>query len=88
MLVAGSNMDHSKGLKRQLAHAFAMKDLGVAKKILGMKISRDRKNRTLTLSQADYVEKVLQRFSMENAKVVSTPLPSHLKLTKEMCPMT
>lgn len=50
MFVAGSNMDHIKGLKCQLAHAFAMKDLGVAKQILGIKISRDRKNRTLTLS--------------------------------------
>ena len=88
MLVAGSNMDHIKGLKCQLAHAFSMKDLGATKKIFGMKICRDRKNRTLTLSQANYVEKVLQRFSMENAKVVSTPLPSHLKLTKEMCPKT
>ena len=34
------------------------------------------------------MEKVLQCFSMENAKAVSTPLPSHLKLTKEMCPNT
>ena len=25
---------------------------------------------------------------MENVKVVSTPLPGHLKLTKEMCPKT
>ena len=50
MLVAGSNMDHIKGLKCQLAHAFAMKDLGAAKQILGMKICRDRKNRTLMLS--------------------------------------
>ena len=25
---------------------------------------------------------------MENAKAVSTPLPSHLKLTKDMCPKT
>ena len=25
---------------------------------------------------------------MENAKVVSTPLPGHLKLTKEICPKT
>ena len=88
MLVARSNMDHIKGLKCQLAHAFDMKDLGAAKQILGMKISRDRKNRTLTLSQADYIEKVLQRFSMENAKAVSTPLPGHLKLTKEMYPKT
>ena len=62
-----------------------MKDLGAAKQILGMKICKDRKNRILTLSQADYVEKVLQCFSMENAKAVSTPLSSHLKLTKEMC---
>ena len=42
----------------------------------------------MTLSQADFIEKVLQHFSMENAKDVSTPLPSHLKLSKEMCPMT
>ena len=25
---------------------------------------------------------------MENAKVATTPLPGHLKLTKEMCPKT
>ena len=88
MLLAGSNMDHIKGLKRQLAHAFSMKDLGAAKQILCKKICRDRKNKKLMLSQVDYVEKVLQHFSMENAKVVSTPLPSHLKLTKDMCPKT
>ena len=34
------------------------------------------------------MEKVLQCFSMENAKVVSTPLLGNLKLTKEMCPKT
>ena len=47
MLVAGSNMDHIKGLKEQLAHAFAIKDLGAAKQILGMKICRDRKNKKI-----------------------------------------
>ena len=50
-----------------------------------MKISRDRKNRKLTLSQANYIEKVLQHFSVKNAKVVSTPLLGHLKLTEEIC---
>ena len=53
-----------------------------------MNICRDTKNKTLTLSQADYVEKVSQCFSMENVKVVSTHLPSHLKLTKGMFPKT
>ena len=38
MLVAGSNMDHIKGLKCQLAHAFAMKDLWAIQQIIGMKI--------------------------------------------------
>ena len=89
VLVAGSNMDHIKGLKHQLAHALSMKELGAAKKILGMNIYRDGpKNMKSTLSWADYITKVLQCFSMENAKVVSTPLPSHLKLTKEICPKT
>ena len=32
MLVAGSNMDHIKGLKCHLAHAFSMKDLGEKKR--------------------------------------------------------
>ena len=34
MLVVGSNMDHIKGLKHQLAHAFSMKYLGVEEKSL------------------------------------------------------
>ena len=44
MLVAGSNMQEINVLKRKLVNSFAMKDLGVAKQILGMRITRDRKN--------------------------------------------
>jgi len=69
-----------------LANSFAINDLGVAKKILDMKITRDGKNKKLTLSQSEYIEKVFERFNMQNAKPVSTPLASHFKLSKEMCP--
>jgi hypothetical protein len=65
-----------------------MKDLGATKKILGMRITRDGKNHKLRLSQGEYIEKVLERFRMQNEKLVSTPLASHFKLTKEMCPKT
>jgi hypothetical protein len=68
--------------------SFVMKDLGAAKKILGMIITRDKKNHKLTLSQGEYIEKVLERFRMLNEKLVSTPLANHFKLTKEMCPKT
>ena len=68
MLVAGSNMQEINVLKRKLANSFAMKDLGAAKQILGMRITRDRKNRKLTLSHNEYIQKVLKRFNMHNAK--------------------
>jgi len=51
-------------LKRKLGNSFAMKDLGAAKQILGMRITRDRKNHKLTLSQSEYIEKVLKRLNM------------------------
>jgi hypothetical protein len=53
-----------------------------------MRITRDRKNYKLTLSQGEYIEKVLDRFRMKNEKPVSTHLSNHFKLTKEMCPQT
>ena len=53
-----------------------MKDLGAAKKILGMRITRDRGNHKLTLSRGEYIEKVLETFRMQNAKLASTPLGS------------
>ena len=44
MLVAGSNMQEINVIKIKLANSFKMKDLGAAKQILGMRITRDRKN--------------------------------------------
>ena len=64
MLILGSNMQEINVLKRKLANSFAMNDLGAAKQILGMRITRDRKNRRLTLSQNEYIQKVLKRFNM------------------------
>ena len=82
MLVVGSNMQDINVLKRKLDKSFVMKYLGVAKQILGIRITRDRQNRKLTLSQGEYIEKVLQRFRMQNEKLVSIPLASHFKLSK------
>jgi hypothetical protein len=53
-------------LKKKLANSFEMKDLGAAQKILGMRITRDKKNCKLTLSHREYIEKVLERFRMKN----------------------
>ena len=59
MLVAGSNMQDINVLEIKLAKSFVMKDLGAAKQILGIRITRERKNHKLMLSQGEYIEKVL-----------------------------
>ncbi|RVW20464.1 Retrovirus-related Pol polyprotein from transposon TNT 1-94 [Vitis vinifera] len=88
MLIAGSDIEKINNLKKQLSKQFAMKDLGAAKQILGMRIIRDKANGTLKLSQSEYVKKVLSRFNMNEAKPVSTPLGSHFKLSKEQSSKT
>ncbi|TXG72666.1 hypothetical protein EZV62_001245 [Acer yangbiense] len=72
-------------LKRLLGREFDMKAIGVAKKILGMEIKRDRKAGKLWLSQKRYIHKVLEKFSMLDAKAVSTPLASHFVLSAKQC---
>jgi hypothetical protein len=54
-----------------------MKDLGAAKKILGMEITRDRKSGLLFLSQHGYINKVLHHFNMPDANKVTTPIAPH-----------
>ena len=89
MLIASKSQDEINKLKAQLSKEFEMKDLGEAKKILGMEISRDRKRGKLCLTQKQYLKKVLQQFGInKDAKSVSTPLPPHLKLSNQLSPKT
>ena len=88
MLIACKQKEEVKKLKVELSTEFEMKDLGVATKILGMQIIRDRESKVLYLSQADYVKRVLTRFNMEDSKPVSTPLSAHFQLSKSLEPTT
>ena len=88
MLIAGSSIEEINNLKKQLLKQFAMKDLGAAMQILGMRIIRDKANGTLKLSLLKYVKKILSRFNMNEAKPMSTLLDSHFKLSKEQSPKT
>ena len=88
MLIERSSIKEINILNKQLSKQFAIKDLGTAKQIFGMRIIRDKANGTLKLSQLEYVKKVLSRFNMNGAKPVSTPLGSHFKLSKEQSPKT
>lgn len=80
MLLAAKDKKVISELKRKFSDKFEMKDLGAAKMILGMEISRDRTAGKLWLSQEGYMEKVLEVYKMAEAKHVVTPMGAHLKL--------
>ncbi|KAH9779743.1 hypothetical protein KPL71_007826 [Citrus sinensis] len=81
MLLTCKNMKLIDLLKQQLRDKFDMKDLGPAKKILGVEMVRNRTTSTLFLSQEKYVNKVLEKFGMMNCKPMSTPMTAHFKLS-------
>ena len=68
ILLIGNDIGVMSSVKVWLSSQFDMKDLGEANFILGIKLWRDRKNKMLSLSQAGYIDKVLERFSMQNSK--------------------
>jgi hypothetical protein len=65
-----------------------MKDLGDVVYILGIKIYRDRSKRFIGLSQSTYIDKVLNRFSMQNSKKEFLPMNHGSQFSKTQCPLT
>jgi len=83
MLITTRNKTHVQKLKAQLKKEFDIKNLGEAKKILGIEITRDRSSGRLWLSQENYVLKVLERFNMAEVRSVTTLLAGHFKLSSK-----
>ena len=73
-------------LKRALKSEYKISDLGSIKYCLGWEIIRDRKAKTLSINQKQYIKDVLKRFGMENCNEVSTPACSNTTFRKSMCP--
>jgi hypothetical protein len=84
LLPIHSRMDEHEWVeaKTKLMARYAMKDLGDAEWILGMKVKRDREQRRLILDQERYVEKMVKEFGMEDCKTQETPEEVGQQLTK------
>ncbi|KAJ4721450.1 Retrovirus-related Pol polyprotein from transposon TNT 1-94 [Melia azedarach] len=86
MLIAAENKSNVQKLKDLLSVEFEMKDLGAARKILGMEIYRDRSKKKLFLSQKGYIQKILSRFGMSTAKPIDTPSAANAHLSVAFAP--
>ena len=75
-----------QNVKSWLDSCFSMKDLGEAAYILGIKIYRDKSKRMIGLSHSTYIDKVLNRFSMQNSKGGFLPMCHGISLSKTQFP--
>ena len=78
------NLSFREGTKQIIFHECLVS----AKKILGMKITQDRSQKLLWLSQESYIEKLFEGFNMHKAKSISTPLAGHFKLCMKQSPIS
>ena len=74
LIPVSNDIDMLNSEKEALCQRFKMDDRGEAHYLLGMLIKRDRRAKTLSISQQSYTEKVLKRFGMDSCKPIATPL--------------
>jgi histone deacetylase 1/2 len=74
ILLTGSSSSQITKLIAHLSAVFHMKNLGDIHYFLGLQIARDES--TFTVTQTRYLLSLLQKFGLDGAKPVSTPLAS------------
>jgi len=55
---------------------------------VGIEIERDRDKGSLKIHQTRYVQHLIERFNMKEAKEISVPVDPYTRLSKEICPKT
>jgi hypothetical protein len=66
----------------QLGQHFELKELGDAELALGMRITRDRVNGTLSIDQEVYLTKLLDKYGMKNCQPLKTPISKEKSVFK------
>jgi hypothetical protein len=86
--MAGNSKDTIREFKDELRTVLKIKDLGDLHWLLGIQVKRDRELRMISFSQRAYIDKILERFNLQDANPLSTPLDPHHKLSLSQSPST
>ncbi|GKD78372.1 retrotransposon protein, putative, ty1-copia subclass, partial [Tanacetum coccineum] len=82
IIIMGNHIPSLHSVKTYLGKCFAMKDLGDASFILGIKIYQDRSERLIRLSQSAYMDKILKRYRLDNSKRGYIPIQERFDMNK------
>ena len=72
-MLTGGDKAVLKMLKEKLMSRFDTWDMGDISLILGMQVTRNRENGTVTIFQANYTRSVLEKYGMGECKPVNKP---------------
>ena len=73
LLLVGADIQVIESIKQKSMKRFKMTDMVDVSLVLGMQVTRDRQQKTITISQENYTRFILEKFGMADCKPVSTP---------------
>jgi hypothetical protein len=82
LLILSTSRKEAEKTKIEIEGLFETKDLGEPRKIIGIEIARDRDAGTITLSQRHYIETLLAKYGLTDAKPLATPMDPNVTLRK------
>ena len=85
-ILTGDSPELISQYKSKLNDCYALTDLGPIHWLLGIKITRDRSAHTISLSQTSYIDSIVSRFGLSNAKSYSTPMVPGIIHSRNECP--
>lgn len=80
LLVGAQSRDAIDLVKQQLQASFRLKELSVARYILGMQITQQVQRRETSIAQTQYIADIAERFGQSACKPVYNPVKSSLKI--------
>ena len=88
MAVTSKRKVDAERFKSEIKKRWDITDHGPIKWFMGFEIKRDRQSRTLAINQRAYLERMVERYSLTNARPVSTPMEPNVHFSVEQCPST
>ena len=86
--MTGSSDDLIQNYKLKIKSKYDLTDLGPIHWLLGIQITRDRENHTISLSPSFYMDSLVRWFNFMDLKPYSTPMDPNIRYSKNQCLQT
>ena len=86
--MTGSSDNLIQSYKLKIKSMYDLIDLRPNHWLLGIKITQDRGNHTISLSQLSYIDSLLRRFNFTDFRPFSTPMDPNIWYSKNQCLQT